>query len=57
MGIDEEEEEDVTAIDGVSERQTTGNNIWYTVSGMRLNGAPTKPGLHFYNGRKVAVKE
>ena len=57
MGIDEEEEDDVTAIDGVSERQTTGNNIWYTVSGMRLNGAPTEPGLYIYNGLKVAVKE
>lgn len=29
---------------------------WYTLTGARLVGQPTKPGLYIYNGRTVVVK-
>jgi hypothetical protein len=29
---------------------------WYTLTGARLMGQPTKPGLYIYNGRTVVVK-
>ena len=30
-----------------------GNDAWYTLDGMKLNGQPTKSGLYIHNGRKV----
>ena len=29
---------------------------WYTVSGVRLAGKPTKKGLYIYNGKKIVIK-
>jgi len=29
---------------------------WYDLSGRRLNGKPTQPGVYLYNGKKIAIK-
>ena len=34
-------------------KDDTRNNVWYDLSGRRLNGQPTKNGLYIINGRKV----
>lgn len=34
-------------------KDDTRNNVWYDLSGCRLNGQPTKKGLYIINGRKV----
>ena len=30
--------------------------VWYTISGLRLDGKPTRPGLYINNGKKVVIK-
>ena len=35
---------------------TTGNDVWFTLSGVRLNGKPTKAGVYIVNGKKVEIK-
>lgn len=41
---------------GVITGEKSGDNVWYTLSGMRLNGEPTIKGIYIYNGKKVLVK-
>ena len=36
---------------------TDKTNAWYDLSGRRLSGKPTKPGLYINNGRKVLVSD
>lgn len=33
-----------------------GNDVWYTLSGVKLSQAPVRAGLYICNGRKVVVK-
>jgi hypothetical protein len=35
---------------------TDGAGNWYSVNGMKLNGAPKKKGLYIHNGTKVIIK-
>ena len=37
-------------------RLTNDNDVWYTLSGTRLNGKPTKAGIYIVNGKKVMIK-
>jgi hypothetical protein len=48
----------VTAIEEVqgTRDQVQGNNIWYTLNGMRLQGKPNAPGIYINNGKKTIVK-
>lgn len=32
-----------------------GDDVWYTINGMRLNGKPSAPGLYINNGKKVII--
>lgn len=32
------------------------NDNWYDLSGRKLNGMPTRPGIYINNGRKIVVK-
>lgn len=34
----------------------SGNDIWYSLEGHRLQGKPTQKGIYIHNGRKVVVK-
>lgn len=34
----------------------SGNDIWYSLEGRRLQGKPTVKGIYIHNGRKVVVK-
>ena len=43
-------------IDAVVTDAAGGNGHWYTLQGIRLNDAPTTPGIYIRNGRKVMVK-
>ena len=43
-------------IQSVQPNDTDGTEQWYTLSGMKLEGKPTVPGIYIVNGRKVAVK-
>ena len=33
-----------------------GDNTWYNIQGMKLQGVPTVPGIYIQNGKKVVVK-
>ena len=44
----------ITAING--NRNTNGNDGWYTLDGRRLSGPPTQQGIYIHNGRKEVVK-
>ena len=39
-----------------TEKVTPHNDVYYTLSGMRLSGKPTQSGLYIVNGKKVYVK-
>jgi hypothetical protein len=39
-----------------SEVYSHPSEVWYDLSGRRLSGKPTKPGLYINNGRKFAIK-
>lgn len=43
-----------TQIISLEDCDNTG--VWYTVSGVRLNGKPTAKGVYIYKGRKTVVK-
>lgn len=44
----------VDAIDDILARQT--DDVWYTLSGIRLQGKPTTRGLYIHGNRKLWVK-
>lgn len=46
----------LTGIDEAITSMTRMQNGWFTLSGMRLNGQPAKPGIYIHNGRKAVVK-
>ena len=35
---------------------TSPNNTWYTINGIRLDTKPTKPGIYIVNGQKVIIR-
>lgn len=42
---------------GISDlTEQADENVWYTISGVRLEGQPTEPGLYIVNGKKVTIK-
>ena len=46
-----------TGVDSVPAVQPlTGDDLWYGLSGQKLDGKPTKKGLYIHNGRKDLVK-
>ena len=55
----EDFENGVTAIKSLSADEVNGLKIsegWYTIDGIRLQGAPTEKGIYINNGKKVVVK-
>ena len=53
----EEPDGSTTAIDIVAVgSKTMINEGWYTVNGMKLEGAPTEKGIYIRNGKKVVLK-
>lgn len=44
---------DATITDNVARRS---DNVFYNLSGQRLNGVPTKGGIYIVNGKKIVVK-
>ena len=46
-----------TGIVSIDNSQSTiDNDVWFTLSGVRLNGKPTIPGIYIVNGLKVVIK-
>ncbi len=45
----------VTAIEGLTVNFTHSSD-WYTLTGVKLDGAPTEKGVYIVNGRKVVIK-
>lgn len=50
------DEEGTTAIESVETSEQTAEGEWYTISGVKLDGAPAEPGLYIVNGKKVLIK-
>ena len=47
----------MTAIkDGRGKVENVRNQVWYDLSGRKLNGMPSKKGLYIINGKKVVIK-
>ena len=44
---------DATITDNIARRN---DNVFYNLSGQRLNGVPTKGGIYIVNGKKIVVK-
>ena len=36
--------------------ETDGNDGWWTLTGVKLDGKPTERGIYLHNGRKEAVR-
>ena len=45
-----------TKIGTITPSYTNEEGLWYSLSGLQLNGKPTKKGLYIHNGKKVVVK-
>ena len=45
-----------TGIKTVSRETSDEHNAWYTISGQKLNGKPSKSGLYIHDNRKVILK-
>ena len=41
---------------GTVDAELSENGLWYTLSGQKLDGKPTKKGMYIHNGRKEHVK-
>lgn len=53
--FDDEDFGETTGIDaGLNGNEQ--NDTWHTLSGIRLNGKPTKSGIYIHNGRKEVIK-
>jgi hypothetical protein len=53
----EEADGTVTAISAVAFKNgVTNAEGWYTIGGMKLQGAPTQKGVYIQNGKKVIIK-
>ena len=50
-------EGEVTRIDDNELHEFSGNDVWYTIDGRKLDKQPTKKGLYIKNGKKVAIKQ
>ena len=40
----------------IVDKNANAGNVWYTLSGMKLNAQPTAAGIYIHNGKKVVVK-
>lgn len=40
----------------IVDKNANSNEVWYTLSGMRLNVQPTVAGIYIHNGKKVVIK-
>ena len=49
-------EEDGEATANLSPTLSQGEGAWYTITGVRLNGAPTAKGVYINDGKKVMIK-
>ncbi len=52
----EEENGETTAINRLNFTGETDGDAWYTLQGVRLNGAPTQRGVYIHDGKKTLVK-
>ena len=41
---------------GGEESLTRNDDVWYTLDGRRLSGAPSRYGLYVHQGRKIIIK-
>ena len=48
--------EGATEVKEVNEVNEVKDNIWYTLSGVKLEGKPNAPGIYIYNVRKIAIQ-
>ncbi len=46
--------EDVTSIHSIDDSQ--GSGIWYSISGVKLNGKPSQRGIYINNGKKIVLR-
>ena len=52
----EEADGSTTAINAVKNENSASAEGWYTIGGMKLQGAPTQKGIYIKNGKKIVVK-
>lgn len=46
----------ITAVESVTESKAKATNVWYDLSGNRLNGKPSQKGIYINAGNKVVVE-
>ncbi|MBR5744439.1 MAG: hypothetical protein IKX94_03835, partial [Muribaculaceae bacterium] len=44
------------SVEIVKDDNAANDNVWYTISGIRLTEKPTAAGIYIHNGKKVLVK-
>lgn len=53
MNLDENETTDIISMEDVRSKTS---DVWYTLSGVKLNGKPNTKGVYINNGKKVYIK-
>lgn len=58
VAVSVEYEEENTGIEELNDESSVANNSegWYTITGVKLDGAPTQKGIYIKDGRTVIVK-
>ena len=57
LDLEELEANNATKIDDeINADCSTDSGVYYSISGARINGKPTKKGFYIHNGKKVSVK-
>ena len=54
---DDSEETGISDAPRLNDKGQMINDVWYDLSGRKLNGKPTTKGLYINNGRKVVICE
>ena len=54
--FDEESGQDATNVEAIHNVITDGNDVYYNMSGQKMNSKPTRHGLYIMNGKKMYVK-
>lgn len=45
-----------TGIAGITTDKTANDNVWYSLTGTKLHGRPSMPGIYIHNGKKAIIR-
>ena len=56
FNIDDDNETDMIHSVTTNSRQSSFDDVWYTIDGIRLKGNPSDKGIYIHSGRMIIIK-